>query len=69
MDKDNQQYIDQSFYEKDFGIDTVVDDTLPDFQRAVVKASTVVNSYCGNRIDNPGIEHLSDRQRFLVKKG
>jgi len=60
-------YIDQAFYENLLGVDVVADDTKPDFQRACVKASTTINSYCGNRIE-PGFEHLSDRQQFLVKK-
>jgi|ERR1700722_6030730 hypothetical protein len=50
------------------GVDIIADDTKPDFQRASVKASTVINSKCANVIDDPGLEYLSDKQQFLVKK-
>ena len=61
-------FIDQAFYENMLGVDIIADDTKPDFQRASVKASTVINSKCANVIDDPGLEYLSDKQQFLVKK-
>ena len=66
--KEIKQYIDQAFYEAQFGVDWIAEGHLPDLQRAVVKASTVINIYCANRIDDPGLEHLSDHLQLLVKK-
>jgi len=59
-----RKYIDKEFYEAQFGVDLVAEEMLPDFQRAVVKASTVINLQCSNRIDDPGLEHLSDQPQF-----
>lgn len=68
MKEDEKGYIDQTFYENLLGVDNIADDTQPDFPRAVVRASTAINAYCGNQIDEVGLENLSERQRFLVKK-
>ena len=64
----NKGYIDKEFFESITGI--ILEDAGFDnnFQDSVFTASETINAFCGNTIEDIGIENLSERQQVAVKK-